>query len=116
MLRRMANTLAVAVGDGALDFRRLSNGDAAWRYCGPFCHNAADGDDAALTDLSSVHHNRSHANQAIVFDGCSVDDRAVAERYAIAQCAGEARVSVQDAAILYVCLPSDMDRFAVAAN
>ena len=108
--------IAMVVGELFHDFRWGAEYKASWRNDCAFGDDRTRADNASFADHCPVEDNRADADQAIILDLGAVDDGAMADGDALADCAGNAGVGVEDGAVLDVGVFVDGYEVGVGAD
>src|SRR5919199_472639 len=109
MLGRQTQPLCLLGAEWANRARHTGD-ERARRHLPPLGDERTGCDDASRADMRSVEDDRSHADQHLIFEACSMDDRAVAERAIIAENDRELRFSMEHTSILDIAARADGDR------
>ena len=100
----------------AHDLRRRAHNERAGRNASALGDQRVRADDAALADNRAVEDRRAHANQAFVFHGAGVEDRAMADGNELADNDRQVVGEMYDAAVLDVGALADLDVIDVTAQ
>src|SRR5439155_9880399 len=98
------------------DTCRHADHERARRYAGAFGHDRTRCYDTARPDVDTVEEHASHADQAVVLDGASMQNGAVPHPDPRADPRREPCVHVHDRAVLEIAVLADHDRGHVAAQ
>src|SRR5579863_4402420 len=115
-LRRLRDTLARRLVDVAQLARRCADEKRIVRHRLVFADERAGADDAIGADPGAVHDDRAHADQGVVADGATVQDRIVADGAVFTDRQRIPGIGVQRGIILDIAAHPDLDPLVVAAQ
>src|SRR5262249_38878489 len=95
--------------------RRRADDQREFRKLLALGDDRARADHTAAPDPRTVHHDRAHADQHIVFQRAAMDDRVVADGDVFADGEGKAGIDVKRRIVLDVGALADLDPVIVAA-
>lgn len=115
-LDRSRNTIALGLAGLPDHFAGDAEYERVRRNPQPFRANGSGSDDRAGAHVNTIQEDGAHRDEAIVFDGRSVNDGAMSDGDALPDPGGNSIIYVDDRSILDVAVLPDLDGVGVGPN